>query len=108
MIDVIALLYLKEISLDEAYDIVDVAVEKFHADEITIEWWKYLQMSKYEVSAYAHGGSLEDLLYLRYVGWPNKCMKCNLFLDYQAFGWWLIHIDGAIPQLQHITCPNKM
>ncbi len=40
-----------------------------------------------EYSAYLHGATLTDLVHLRFNGWPERCARCGLLLDYEA-GFW--------------------
>lgn len=92
MIDLLALLHLNEISLDEAYDMLDNTIDQVHSGEIDPEWWNELQLSKYEVTARVQGASLMNLVRLRYNGWPTICNRCGLALDYRVFGLWRMRI----------------
>ncbi len=107
MIDLLTLLHLGELSLDEAYQMLDEAVGKFHSGEINSEWWEWLQLSKYEVTARVYGASLMALAKLRFDGWPNICSMCDLPLDYRLFGWsFVVGDENTTPKLRHIECPS--
>jgi len=95
------------ISKDEGEEIILRAIDDYHSQKIKIEWWKYLGLDKYEMTAYAFGGNLQDLLFLRINGWPEKCTKCGYPIHYQEFGWRLIHKDNSSPLLWHLECPNR-
>jgi hypothetical protein len=103
-VDVLYLLYHWEISLEEAYRIYDNIWEMINRGEIPRDWANALCLSEYEATAFAHGAGLEDLVKLRFEGWPTNCSRCGLPVDYKDYGWWYVEDASGNPSLHHIEC----
>lgn len=106
MIDLLAAIHLGELTAEEAERIFDETIAKIHLSKMSPDWSREFGLSLYESTAYLHGASLTDLLRLRYNGWPTKCCRCGLPVDYRKFGWWFVHNEDGIPRLRHIVCPT--
>ena len=101
MIDLLDKINKQEITIDEAYDIFDEVVEKFHNGQIKQDPYDYMCMDRYERTANAHALSLLTLAKWRKEGWPQQCGKCNKEIDYKKFYWTIrdntiVHIDCAV------------
>ncbi len=90
MIDILEKVYNKEVSLDEAYDLIDEEIDKAWKlseglGEETIYIDKILGYSQQEWKADVFGVPLEDIARWRYEGWPQYCSKCGkpIFYDIQ-------------------------
>src|SRR4051794_11702713 len=103
--NLIALLYNGEISVEEAERIFDETIQQIHKGELIPDWREILEMNNYEASAYLHGATFTDLVKLRYEGWPTVCCRCGLALDFRLYGWWFEHSEDGVPRLRHVTCP---
>ena len=106
MIDLLALIHTGEISREEAERIFDETIEAIHCGISPSQWWETLGLSQYEATAYAHGGTLEDLMRLRYEGWPTSCSRCHLPIDHRLGRWWFEHSDDGVLRFTHIECPT--
>jgi hypothetical protein len=104
--DILELIYNEKISLKEAYRLCDEMIEEVHRGERDPHWWPVLGLSDYEATAFAHGASLENLVKLRYEGWPTICSRCRLPLDYTLYGWLFDGSDDDTLRLKHIVCPK--
>jgi hypothetical protein len=104
--DLIMLLQSGQITLQQAEQIFDETIQKIHNHESPPEWWETLGMSKHEATAYAHGADLEDIVKLRFNGWPSSCSRCGQPIDYKQYGWWFVHQKDGKPRLRHIVCPT--
>lgn len=98
MIDLLDKINKQEITINEAYDIFDDVIEKFHNGEIKMDPYDYLCIDRYERTANGHALSLSTLSIWRKTGWPNKCGICGKDIDYKNFYWTikndtLVHID---------------
>jgi hypothetical protein len=91
-------LYDGNISVEQAYDIYDAAVNASVGD-----WAEPLELSDAEATAYAHGVGFAELARWRYEGWPNVCPICGKEIEVEKFGWWAKEIDEG-HRLVHITC----
>jgi hypothetical protein len=106
MRDLLAELRDDNISLEEADRILDETIEMMHSGKLPPEWWLELGLSNYEVSAYSQGANLADIVRLRFEGWPTKCSRCGLPIDYRLYGWWFEHSNESELCLRHIECPT--
>jgi hypothetical protein len=104
MIDLLANLKEGKITLDQAYDLFDQAVTDFHMGILKIPWPQELGLDEYESSAKLQGATLEDLVKLRYQGWPKTCCLCKQLIEYKDFGWIIRHKKEGLC-LEHINCP---
>ncbi len=105
MTDVLALIHMGEITFEEAYDMLDEAVDRVHSGEGPLEWWTVIGLTPLEHRANLHGASLEQLYEARYRGWPDRCCRCGLSIDPEAEFWWFVYRDDGLPALRHIECP---
>jgi hypothetical protein len=103
--DILALIYYHELTIDEAYDIFDDLIARIHNGEASPDWPNQLGLSIYETAAYLHAVGFEGLLKLRYEGWPTSCCRCGMPLDYRQFGWWCCRDDLGDVYLRHLECP---
>lgn len=71
------------------------------------KWGAPLGLSPSEVTAYTQGGGIDDLLKLRYEGWPTTCAQCGQPIDHQELRWWLVRDQAGAPRLRHFECPPK-
>lgn len=88
------------ISVEEAEQIAEDTVKKFHEDLDNTSIADRLKLDIYEYTAYGHGIDLGILSQWRYTGWPQKCKLCGKSLDYKNWGWMLSFDD----KLEHIKC----
>lgn len=86
MIDILQKVYKKEITEDEADDIMDDVIEKHDTGELDVDPQEELNMDVYEWTAFALGASFEKIAKWRYEGWPNRC-KCGKEFDYKEAVW---------------------
>ena len=105
MMDLLALIHYGEISLAKAERIFDETIEAVHQGVSLPAWWDRLGLSPYEATAHAQGAGLETLVRLRYSGWPSRCCRCHVPLDYRLFGWWIERGDDGAPCIRHIEYP---
>lgn len=87
MIDLLDKINKNEITIDQAYDIFDGVVDKFHKGILKDDIFDYLCMDRYERTARAHALSLLTLAKWRKDGWPKQCSRCGAEIDYKKFGW---------------------
>jgi hypothetical protein len=106
MMDILNLLYLKEITLKEAEMALDNIVKQAHQEaEGRPDWQLKAGFSEFEATAYAQGAFLSDISKFRYDGWPTSCCVCNLPLDHTKYGWWFSYEENGQPCLKHLQCP---
>lgn len=105
--DLLARLHSGELSLEEARNIFNEQIAKFHRGESTLDWREAFELSNYEATAYAHGATFSDLVKLRYEGWPTTCSRCGRPIDYKQYGWLFVHSEDGIPRLRHVVCPTR-
>jgi hypothetical protein len=103
MIDLLLLLHDGLISSDEAYPLLEKAVDDYHRGIISTAWPEATGIDEYEASAKLQGATLEELVKLRYEGWPNTCCRCHQLIDYKSYGWMIRHIQGNLC-LEHLEC----
>ena len=94
----------KQISIDDAQDLLLKLNEDFHQGITNIPWNQNCELSDYEATAYLQGATLEELVMLRYEGWPVSCSDCHQSIDYKGYGWVVVHRNGHFCLL-HIKCP---
>lgn len=87
MIDILTKLNNGEISVDDAYQIYDEVMDKFHSGKIDTKPHDELCMNNYEWTAFAHGAGLEVIANWRKNGWPQICVNCKKVIDYTKYGW---------------------
>ncbi len=104
MIDLIQKIHLGEINPKKARTIFDLYIRDFHKGKTTLPWECEFSFSKYEATAYLHGATFQDLVYVRYVGWPTICDVCKKPINYREYGWKFRHRDKESPCLVHIEC----
>lgn len=105
MIDLLKMLYRDEISLDEAYDLKDEAVDKLHKGEIK-DWVSYLGLNVWEVGSNANVVGLRNLAKLRYQGWAKNCDRCGRRIIKEKGGWWFDMDENGNPLLRHLSCED--
>lgn len=96
--DILKGLYDGSISVEQAYDFYDAAVESAVAD-----WAEPLELSDPEATAHSHGVGFAELARWRYEGWPNVCPVCGQEIEVKKFGWLAKEADGG-HRLVHIAC----
>jgi hypothetical protein len=106
MIDLLAMIHDGQVSLDKAIDLFLQHNENFHRGITKTQWPEEFNLSKYEASAYLQGATIEDLVHLRYEGWPSICCNCSQPIDYKSFGWMVKHSPDGKLCLEHIKCPT--
>lgn len=72
----------KKITINEAYRIIDLKVEK-NPKGIP----KVLGLSNQEWTAYCFGASIVTLSKWRNKGWPKECSICGSSLDFTEYNW---------------------
>jgi len=87
MIDILEELINNKISIDEAYDIFDEVVDKYHDGEINNIPSEELKLDKYEWNAICHGINMQVLGEWRRSGWPQKCNSCGTYINYKEDSW---------------------
>ena len=107
MTDLLDRIHSGEITLEEGECLFHKTIEEVHRGESDPNWASSLGFSKYEATAFCQAASLADLVTFRYEGWPDTCCRCGEPLDYEAFGWWIVHGDDGVACLKHIECPGK-
>ena len=98
--DILKEIHEENISINEAEQIAEDTVKKFHEDLDKTSIAERLKLDVYEYTAYAHGIDLGLLAQWRYKGWPKKCKMCGKSLDYKNWGW-MLSVDD---KLEHIEC----
>jgi hypothetical protein len=106
MIDILALIQGRQLSPEEAIDIFLQHNEDFHNGKTKTQWYEEFNLSKYEASAKLQGATFEDLVHLRYEGWPSICCNCSQPIDYKSFGWMIRHSQDGKLCLEHINCSS--
>ena len=86
MIDLLKEINEYKISVDEAWDSIDYAIEKYDRGEVD-SIPQALGLDNYEWTAYAHGIHLKTLANWRRDGWPTKCGNCSKQINYKNYGW---------------------
>ncbi len=94
--------------LIEREDVEHILFEAYNRSPdgmIGTEFRTALGLSEHEVAALTFGASPEQLVRLRYEGWPTTCFLCGHALDYRLHGWRLVprSDDGVL--LWHVQCP---
>ena len=102
MRDLLKELYENKITEDQAYEIFDDTVSKFHKGIIKLGIFKYLMMDKYEATANLSAISLKETARWRYEGWPTICSKCKQPLNYKEGCW-----GAKNDKIYHLECPTK-
>ena len=88
IIDLIALLHERKITLNEADDTFCNATAQIPVAEADPERWAApLGLSRHEARTITHVAGLDDVMLFRYQGWPTFCADCNLLLDYETDDW---------------------
>lgn len=105
MIDLLKMLHEKQITLEEAYDLQDDAVDRAHAGEFE-DIDKYLGLKPWEAGSNTNVIGLENLAKLRYEGWAETCYKCQRKIIKEKGGWWFDVGKNGSPLLRHISCKD--
>ena len=103
-IDLLSELASGSISMDEAYDLRDEAVDA--ANEGGRPWADALGFSRQEGKAYLHGATLKQLARARKEGWPSTCCRCDLPINIPEDYWLFVHREDDQPAIKHVTCPD--
>lgn len=106
MIDLLKMLHENQITLDEAYDLKDEAVDKFASGEIK-NWTSYLGLDLYETAALMSSTRLKDVEKFRYEGWSNSCIQCGKKIIKEKGGWWVDRDQNDNPVLRHLSCEDS-
>jgi hypothetical protein len=99
MFDILEMVINGEISDDEACDLADMVLERFHSGEIKVPPMEELNLDEYEWTAVGFGISWTELAKWRKYGWPKQCFNCGKEINYKDYGW-MISDD----KLKGITC----
>ena len=87
MIDILSGIIKGELTVEQAYDIMEETIDKFHKGEIEGELHLFLGLNNYEWTAISHSLDLQTLANWRKNGWPQKCYNCGSEIDYKKYGW---------------------
>lgn len=87
MIDILNSINSNEISINEAENLLEATIDKFHDNELEHTPQKELGLDKYEWTAIGFGIDLYVLAQWRKKGWPTSCENCCIEIDYKNFGW---------------------
>ena len=90
MIDILNKIISGDISIQDAEQIMDEVINKFHCDQIDLYPQDEMCLNNYEWTAIGFGISLEVLAKWRKNGWPNKCANCGKKIDYKQYGWRIV------------------
>jgi hypothetical protein len=112
MKDVIYLLHSGEITSEEAQEIFDSTLHSGptyvdSSGQTRVDWPSLLGFSKREATAYLHGASLEDIVDLRYGGWPTECRVCQDPINYDQEGFWFKRDAEETPYIRYPVCPGE-
>lgn len=95
-------LHNKRISSSQAYEMIDKVrddIDKGVYDTLLnmgrIDFASILGMDEYEYTAYCQGAPLSIISQWRYCGWPSKCCKTNLPIDYKQYHWFVKELDNG-------------
>jgi hypothetical protein len=92
-------IYERKITEVQAEEILNAVLDSPEAGLVAT----LLGFSNVEWTAYAQGGSLDEIATWRYVGWPKNCVICGLPISVGSFGWFVVDVSGA-SKLKHIMC----
>ncbi len=81
----------KKLSINEADDILEEIIDKFHDGELETIPQEELCLDKFEWTAIGFGIYLSVLAGWRKEGWPTKCSKCKKMINYREFGWKIVN-----------------
>jgi len=81
----------KRISINEADDILEEILDKFHDGELDATPQEELCLDKFEWTAIGFGVDLSVLASWRKGGWPTKCNNCGKAINYREFGWKIVN-----------------
>lgn len=87
MINILQKLINKEITEEQAYNIMEMVVENYHKGNLEEEPRIKMNFNNYEWTALCHGLSLSVLAEWHQKGWPDVCSYCGKTLDYKKYGW---------------------
>ncbi|ANU27066.1 hypothetical protein [Planococcus versutus] len=87
MRDILAEIITKDITGDQAYELINTVVGKFHDGELDGELNFLLGMDNFEWAAFCHAMDLEVLAEWRRTGWPDVCSFCHSNLNFREYGW---------------------
>ena len=90
MIDILEKIINCEISANEAEELLELIVDKFHNDEIKNTPQEELMLDRYEWTAIGFGIDLKVLATWREKGWPSECKTCGKIINYKEFGWRIV------------------
>jgi hypothetical protein len=95
MIDLLESIHSGKVTDDQAYDIIDDFVIKFHEGEYEIQPKELLKLNNYEWTAFCQGVDLNVLASWRMFGWPKKCCSCGQTINYREYNW-IIHDEKEL------------
>ncbi len=85
-IDLIGEFHKGTYSLEEAETLLHSFQEAWRNRRIP-HWSDAVGLSSREATAYLHGACIEDLVRLRFEGWPEVCFVCGRPVDYENSAW---------------------
>lgn len=87
MIDILDELLTDKLTLEDAENLLEDTVDKYHDDVLGVTPEDFLKLDKYEWTAVGFGINLCVLARWRKDGWPEVCKNCGNKRDYKQFGW---------------------
>lgn len=85
MIDILSEIIKGKLTVEQAYDILDETIEKFHSGELENGIPFMLGLNNYEWTAICHALDLLTLANWRLNGWPKECSICGSEFDYKKY-----------------------
>lgn len=90
MINLLDNIIINKMSVEEADEVLEKIIDKFHEDELQTIPQQELCMDTFEWTAIAYGIDLKILGIWRRDGWPSTCEKCGKSINYKEFGWKIV------------------
>lgn len=87
MIDILSEIVKGKLTVDQAYDIMDELMEKYHDGELEDEVESMLGLNNFEWTAICHSLDILTLANWRLKGWPKECSVCGSDFDYKNYNW---------------------
>lgn len=99
--DILLEVYNKRISSSQAYEMIDKIRDDIDDGVYgnllkmnRIDFASILGMDEYEYT-YCQGAPLSIISQWRYCGWPCKCCKTNLPIDYKQYHWFVQELNNG-------------
>lgn len=87
MIDILNKIIFGEISKQDAEQVFDDIMDRFHSGLLKNDPQDEMCLNNHEWTAVAYGVDLDVLANWRKNGWPRTCINCNRSIDYKNYGW---------------------